>query len=233
MGEHLLAKKRAAGGDLQAKCSSLSSDAVQGSTKHSSHKPAFPAKLPPARRCLLAVPITFSLPITAFALLSTLVLRRKVSLLLIHAVDILGAVSYRPLQWLLLLYFLCPLIEAQVTHLSVARVSLAAASAGNKMVFAGGRYVRHFVSRRCSLIMSRALSGHVVTVDIYDVSTSQWNSTSTGAGQLSVARSDLAAAAAGSKIIFAGGLYESFSLALTFLMLAVIILSAEIIPTYS
>lgn len=102
-----------------------------------------------------------------------------------------------------------------MTHLSVARLSLAAASAGNKMVFAGGRYVRHLFLED-SHHMSRALSGHVATVDIYDVSTSQWNSTSTGAGQLSVARSDLAAAAAGSKIIFAGGLYESFSLALTF-----------------
>ena len=45
------------------------------------------------------------------------------------------------------------------------------------------------------------------TVDIYDVSTGTWNSTATGAGQLSVARWGLAAAAAGNKIVFAGGSY--------------------------
>lgn len=59
---------------------------------------------------------------------------------------------------------------------------------------------------------SEALSSDLQTsaiVDIYDVSTSLWNSTSSGAGQLGVARSRLAAAAAGSKVVFAGGLYVS------------------------
>lgn len=45
------------------------------------------------------------------------------------------------------------------------------------------------------------------TVDIYDVNSGQWSSTSTGAGSLSAARFDLAAASLGNKIIFAGGRY--------------------------
>lgn len=42
-------------------------------------------------------------------------------------------------------------------------------------------------------------------VDIYDVELDAWTSTLSGAGKLSVNRSDIAAAAAGSKILFAGG----------------------------
>ena len=45
------------------------------------------------------------------------------------------------------------------------------------------------------------------TVDIYDIITGQWNSTAMGAGSLSVGRASLAAAAAGTKVIFAGGTY--------------------------
>lgn len=74
-------------------------------------------------------------------------------------------------------------------ELSMARAYLAAAAAGNLMVFAGGQNG----------------SSYVATVDIYDASTSVWRSTSTGAGQLSVARAHHAAAATGNKIIFAGG----------------------------
>lgn len=46
-------------------------------------------------------------------------------------------------------------------------------------------------------------------VDIYDVSTATWTSTLTGAGELSVSRYGLAAAAAaaGNMIVFAGGVY--------------------------
>ena len=44
-------------------------------------------------------------------------------------------------------------------------------------------------------------------MDIYDVITGQWNSIVTGAGSLSVAREFLAGAAAGNKIVFAGGGY--------------------------
>ena len=62
-------------------------------------------------------------------------------------------------------------------------------------------------SLRPSLALFMAFSGlgPVDTVDIYDVSTGQWNSTSTGAGSLGVARYLLAAAATGSKVVFAGG----------------------------
>lgn len=42
-------------------------------------------------------------------------------------------------------------------------------------------------------------------VDIFDAITGRWTSTSSGAGSLSVARSSLAAAGAGDKIVFAGG----------------------------
>lgn len=43
---------------------------------------------------------------------------------------------------------------------------------------------------------------------MYDTSTGIWNSSATGAGQLSVARDSHTAAAAGTKIVFAGGTYE-------------------------
>lgn len=48
---------------------------------------------------------------------------------------------------------------------------------------------------------------NVVTVDIYDVITKTWNSTTTGAGQISLARRYMAAASAGTKMVFAGGMY--------------------------
>ena len=71
--------------------------------------------------------------------------------------------------------------------LSESRGSLAAASAGNKILFAGGAIynVTYDVSNR---------------VDIYDVSSGTWTT-----AQLSEARNGLAGAAAGTKILFAGG----------------------------
>lgn len=55
-----------------------------------------------------------------------------------------------------------------------------------------------------SLNLSNA-SIYLDIVDIYDITTGQFTSTSTGAGRLSEARANLVAAAAGNKIIFAGG----------------------------
>ena len=111
--------------------------------------------------------------------------------------------------------------KAQPGSLSVARYDLAAAAAGNKIVFAGGRYVvppsRSMVSPAHQLLdcttchpssyyfFCRGALTVFNTVDIYDVITGQWNSTATGAGILSVARYYLAAAATGNKVIFAGG----------------------------
>jgi N-acetylneuraminic acid mutarotase len=65
-------------------------------------------------------------------------------------------------------------------QLSNARSRIAAAAAGNTVIFAGGS----------------ASSA----VDIYDMSTNQWS-----VGSLSVPRTSLAGAAAGTKIVFAGG----------------------------
>lgn len=45
-------------------------------------------------------------------------------------------------------------------------------------------------------------------MDSYDVGTGKWTSESTASGQLSVARSFLAAAGTESIILFAGGMYE-------------------------
>lgn len=46
------------------------------------------------------------------------------------------------------------------------------------------------------------------TVDIYNVTSQSWTSSSTGAGSLSAPRSLMAAAAAGTKVVFAGGVYD-------------------------
>jgi len=114
-------------------------------------------------------------------------------------------------------------------QLSEARFGLAAAAAGNKVVFAGG--VTTSVSKTVDIYhvstnslstaqLSEARSGlaaaaagnkilfaggnnefnDVKTVDIYDVSTSTWST-----AQLSEARSGLVAAATGNKVVFAGG----------------------------
>jgi hypothetical protein len=88
-----------------------------------------------------------------------------------------------------------PRVNAQLTPfgtLSHARLGLAVASAGNKIVFAGaalsavtGSSVPEYGSSR---------------VDIYDIVTQTWST-----AELSEKRSDIAAVAAGNKIFFAGG----------------------------
>lgn len=75
-------------------------------------------------------------------------------------------------------------------QLSVARYSLAAAAANNKIIFGGG--------------FNGSISLDVIDVD--DVSTGVWSSTSTGEGRLYQARAYLAAASAGSTVVFAGGI---------------------------
>jgi hypothetical protein len=81
------------------------------------------------------------------------------------------------------------------TQLSKARGNIAAVSSGNKIFFAGG------YSWECNL---SGLSLHVSydNVDIYDVSANSWQ-----VAHLSKARSDIAVAAVGSKILFAGGYF--------------------------
>lgn len=69
--------------------------------------------------------------------------------------------------------------------LSQARSSIAVASAGNKILFAGG---------------SISQSVHSSRVDIYDISTSSWST-----GELSQARVGIASAVLDKKIFFAGG----------------------------
>lgn len=51
-------------------------------------------------------------------------------------------------------------------------------------------------------MLFRSGSDAVATVDIYDINTGIWNST---AGQLSVARTEAAAAGIGNKVVIAGG----------------------------
>src|SRR5258706_10992377 len=80
-----------------------------------------------------------------------------------------------------------PLINAQLTPfgtLSLARSEMVAASAGDKILFAGGKTQAGYSSR----------------VDIYDVTTQRWST-----AELSQARYDMAAISVGNKIFFAGG----------------------------
>jgi hypothetical protein len=76
----------------------------------------------------------------------------------------------------------------QVGTLSEARVGMAVASSGNKILFAGGGYYSTYNNQ----ITSR--------VDIYDIATNRWST-----AELSIPRFDIAAVAAGGKIFFAGG----------------------------
>ncbi|GAB3930003.1 IPT/TIG domain-containing protein [Mucilaginibacter myungsuensis] len=78
--------------------------------------------------------------------------------------------------------------EWTTAKLSVPRYGVAAAGAGNKIVFAGG-----------NLYSSQGPTSDVV--DIYDVSTNTWST-----AKLSIGRTNIAGAAAGNKILFAGGL---------------------------
>ncbi len=80
-----------------------------------------------------------------------------------------------------------PHVNAQLIPfgiLSQARGGIAVASAGNKILFAGG--ANNF--------------GHSSKVDIYDITTRSWST-----AELSEARSQISAIAAGNKIFFAGG----------------------------
>ncbi len=79
-----------------------------------------------------------------------------------------------------------PTINAQlipVGTLSQARAFMAVASAGNKILFAGGED-----------------NTHSSRVDIYDISTNKWST-----AELSIARHYIAAVANGNKVFFAGG----------------------------
>jgi hypothetical protein len=94
-----------------------------------------------------------------------------------------------------------------VGSLSEGRYGLAAASSGNIIVFAGGECVlcHRWAAREILTRSSGSIAGYSTTVDIYDVSTGLWNSTSKGAGKLSVPRTSLSGAGIGGTIIFAGG----------------------------
>jgi hypothetical protein len=81
------------------------------------------------------------------------------------------------------------IINAQLLtlgNLSQVRGDIAVASAGNKIVFAGGLVSPNFYSSR---------------VDIFDITTNRWETV-----ELSQARSAIATATLGKKIFFAGGL---------------------------
>ena len=88
-----------------------------------------------------------------------------------------------------------PIVNAQLVPfgtLSEARTKIAVASAGNKILFAGGQ---------------TSAGAPSSTVDIYDITTQLWSTT-----QLSVARYDIAAISAGNKIYFAGGISTNYAL---------------------
>ena len=121
-------------------------------------------------------------------------------------------------------------------QLSVARARLAATSVGNMAMFAGGdtgwentgskgaeegelracsSYAFEAVMRLClsatALILMRALTASVFfdTVDLYNIATGTWST-----ARLSVARTQIAAAAAGIMALFAGGWTQSALLGL-------------------
>jgi hypothetical protein len=75
-----------------------------------------------------------------------------------------------------------------VGNLSKSRTGMSVASAGNKIVFAGGNESNGFSAF------------HSSRVDIYDISTNTWS-----IAELCVARDDMAAIASGNKIFFGGG----------------------------
>ncbi len=79
----------------------------------------------------------------------------------------------------------------QVVRLSAAKTDIEIATAGNKVLFAGGVTADHKVS---------------TTVDMLDLSTGKWTT-----GKLSAGRKDMAVATAGNFILFAGGQNENGS----------------------
>jgi hypothetical protein len=86
-----------------------------------------------------------------------------------------------------------PLVNAQlipVGTLSQVRKDIAVASAGNKILFAGGG---NYTDPNTYVVSSR--------VDIYDITTNSWST-----AELSVGRTWIGAVAAGNKIFFAGGI---------------------------
>lgn len=88
--------------------------------------------------------------------------------------------------WILLALVYC---VAGQYMLATQRYYFAGARLGSKFFFGGGSNGSMYLS----------------SVEVYDESTGTWNTTATGAGSLSIARSDLAAGAAGTKLIFGGG----------------------------
>jgi N-acetylneuraminic acid mutarotase len=86
-----------------------------------------------------------------------------------------------------------PIVNAQLVPfgtLSLARSEMAIASAGNKILFAGGQSPSAFSSSR---------------IDIYDITTQSWST-----AELSLPRIAITAIAVGNKIFFAGGYVSTF-----------------------
>jgi len=82
-------------------------------------------------------------------------------------------------------------------ELKEARSGMAVAAAGNKVFFAGGHYINDPMTGQ---------GGMSKLVDVYDLSSNTWTTTT-----LSEPRNNIAAATAGSKILFAGGYGSSYS----------------------
>lgn len=83
----------------------------------------------------------------------------------------------------------CCMAQWSIENLSVGRYQLAAASAGNIAMFGGGLINNNFT-----------LASRSDVIDVYNATTNTWSTS-----QLSIARTNLFAASAGNKILFAGG----------------------------
>lgn len=110
--------------------------------------------------------------------------------------------------------------------LSKPRARLAAAGAGHYIVFAGGVY-EGFFFWSCLFLFVGDLklvsdqTGWLDDVDVFDTDTNQFNAIF---APLSEARSDLAAAAIGNKLIFAGGRLVKFFFSLLFFLFLLLLL---------
>ena len=96
--------------------------------------------------------------------------------------------------------------SASAINLSVPRYYLASASSEPLVIFAGGACVAVSVSvvkHSCSDLGGRVYD----VVDIFNVNTRAWSSTSTGAGRLGSKRNYLAGAALNGYFMFGGGRY--------------------------